>query len=116
MKSLYVIAALLLSSALSVPSMGAIKVRELSYETSPAMVTLPTAVNGELALQTCATCRALRLRASDETRYQINRRSVTLAEMKQFIARHNPNNMVVMQRKGTNELSRIVISAPELAQ
>jgi hypothetical protein len=116
MKRLYIIAALLLSSTLSLPSMASAKVLELGHEASLQMVRMPDSVTGELTLQTCPTCQALRLRADDRTRYQIGKQHVSLVEMKEYLAKNPATYLVVMQRKGTNELSRIVVSAPAFAQ
>lgn len=118
MKNLYIVAALLLSGALALPSMGGVKIREQAFETTASQVRLPTSEGGELALQTCPTCRALRLRANAETRYQIGKHNVSLAELTQFIAKNPSVSLVVMQLNGTNNLSRIKVFAtlPGLAQ
>ena len=111
MKRLYIVAALLISAALSLPSMGGFKIREQAYETSASQIRLPTSETGELTLQTCSTCRALRLRAGADTRYQIGQHKVSLAELTQFIAKNPSVNLVVMQLHGSNNLSRIKVFA-----
>jgi hypothetical protein len=81
MKSLYIIAAALLLSAVSPASLAQSRVIELSYEISPSLVRMPDSDNGELTAQSCATCKVLRLRASPDTRYTIGNQLVTRAEM-----------------------------------
>ena len=118
MKNLYIVAALLLSSALSLPSMGGVKIREQAYEASASQIRLPTSDTGELVLQTCPTCTALRLRAGADTRYQIGKHSVSLVELTQFLKTSPSARLVVMQLNGTNNLSRIKVFAtlPGLAK
>jgi len=109
MKSLYTIAAVLLLGVLSPPSMGQTRALELGYETSPRSVRLPESATGELTMQACATCKVLRLRATAATRYVIGGQPVTLADMTQYLRGHQDANLVVMQRKDTTELSRLVV-------
>jgi len=116
MKLLHFFAALLLTSALSLPSFAGGKVIELGHEASMGTVRLPDSENGELTLEKCATCPLLRLRASAETRYQIGQRLVSLSELKQFLATNTPSSVVVMQYKDTNQLSRVVFHLAGLAR
>lgn len=109
MKSLYTIAAVLLLGVLSPPSMGQARLLELGYETSPRSVRLPESATGELTMQSCATCKVLRLRATAATRYVIGGQPVTLVEMTEYLRDHQDANLVVMQRKDTTELSRLVV-------
>ncbi len=111
MKRLNIVAALLISGAISLPSMGGVKIREQAFETSASQIRLPTSEVGELTLQTCPTCRAMHLRASAKTRYQIGQQRVSLADLTQFIAKNPSVSLVVMQLNGTNDLSRIKVFA-----
>jgi hypothetical protein len=116
MKNLYITAVLLLSGVLSLPSMASSKVLELGHEASTAMVELPTSENGELLLRTCTACTALRLRASADTRYQVGRQLLSLADFRKYL-KANPNSgLVVMQFRGSNSLSRVLVQSPGLAQ
>lgn len=84
------------------------KVLELGHETSSSSIRMPTSDTSELTMQNCATCQVLHLRASSSTRYQIDGRSVTRADMAKFLASNPETMIVVMQYRDTNELSRIV--------
>jgi len=116
MKSLYIIAATLLLSAVSPASLAQSRVIELSYEISPSLVRMPDSDNGELTAQSCATCKVLRLRASPDTRYTIGNQLVTRAEMTRFLAGNPVAVVVVMQLKGTSELTRIVVNTSQHVQ
>lgn len=116
MKSLYIVAAVVLLGAFAAPSMAQSRVVELGHEASAAMLRLPTTDTGELTLQRCATCQVLRLRASSGTRYVIGGQLVTRAEMTQYLVRHPSANLVVMQFKNTSDLSRLVVHTANRAQ
>ena len=108
MKSLYTIAAVVLLGALAPPSLAQ-KAFEFGYETSPREVRVPESATGELTMQACATCKVLRLRATAATRYEIGGKPVSLAEMTQYLRGHQDASLVVMQRAGALELSRLVV-------
>ena len=85
------------------------EVLEFGYEATTADVTLPSSETGELTLQGCATCKVVRLRANAATRYEIAGQRVTLAEMARYLASNKKASLVVMQRKASSELSRLVV-------
>jgi hypothetical protein len=116
MKSLHIVAAVILLGALAAPSMAQSRVLELGHEASASTIRLPERADGELTLQRCATCQVLRLRAGASTRYVIGGQIVTLVEMTQYLARHPKANLVVMQLKNTSDLSRLVVHATNRAQ
>lgn len=116
MKLLQILTALLLTGALALPALGSGKVLELGHEASLDMVRLPDSNSSELTLQRCATCKVLRLRASAETRYQVGQQRLSLADFKQYVATNPVSGLVVMQLKGTNQLSRVVASGPRLGR
>ncbi len=116
MKSLYIVAAVILLGAFAAPSMAQSRVLELGHEASPSMIRMPDSATSELTLQRCETCQVLRLRASASTRYVIGNDFVTLAEMTQYLVSHPSANLVVMQLKNTSDLSRIVVHTANLAQ
>src|SRR5690242_13032717 len=58
--------ALALSVSAMLPAGAAVKLLELGHEADPRMIRMPDRENGELSLQTCATCKVLRLRATAE--------------------------------------------------
>jgi len=115
MKSLYTIAVILLG-ALSQPSMAESRALELGYEASPSTVRMPDSVTGELTMQACATCKVVRLRANAATRYVIGGLEVSLAEMTSYLKSNPKASLVVMQRKDTTELSRLVVHVAKPAQ
>jgi len=101
--------ALVLSAGAMLPAGAAVKVLELGHEADSRMIRMPDREDGELTLQTCTTCKVLRLRATVETLYVIDGQPVTLKDMSKYL-RSNPDaNVVVMQRKDTTTLSRIVV-------
>lgn len=116
MKSLYIVTAVILLGALGSPAMAQTRVRELGYEVSTSMIRLPADAAGELTVQRCATCQVLRLRANPDTRYLIGGESVTLAEMTRYLAANPTASLVVMQLKGTSDLTRVVVHATYRAQ
>ncbi len=116
MKSLYIVAAVILLGAFVAPSMAQSRVLELGHEASVSMIRMPISAAGELTLQRCATCKVLRLRASAATLYIIGGQAVTLAEMTQYLVRHPTANLVVMQLKNTSDLSRLVVHTANRAQ
>lgn len=116
MKSLYIIAAVILLGAFSQSAMAQVRVLELGHEASPDMVRLPDHAAGELTLQRCATCVVLHLRASAATRYLIDSEQVTLADLARYLDRNPTAQLVVMQTKNTSDLSRIVVHTASRAQ
>lgn len=101
--------ALALSVSAMLPAGAAVKLLELGHEADPRMIRMPDRENGELSLQTCATCKVLRLRATAETVYLIGRQPVTLKEMSKYLQNNPEANVVVMQRKDTATLTRIIV-------
>ncbi|HKW84886.1 MAG TPA: hypothetical protein VJN68_14135 [Burkholderiaceae bacterium] len=101
--------ALVLCGGAMLPAGATVKVIELGHEAEPRMIRMPDRDNGELSLQTCASCKVLRLRATAETLYVIGGQPVTLKEMSKYLQSNPEANVVVMQRKDTATLSRVVV-------
>ena len=116
MKTFYIVAAVILLGALSQPSMAQSRVIELGYEASPEQVRLPDHAAGELTYQRCATCTVVHLRANAATRYILGSDQVTLAEMASYLARNPGAILLVAQKKGTSELTRVVVHNATRAQ
>ncbi len=116
MKVLHIVVAAALLSFCSMASVAKSQVLELSHEASADSLRLPVSVDGELSVQGCATCKTLRLRASATTRYTIGKEDVTLAELTKYIELHPTVVLSVMHRKGSLELTRVVIPAPANAK
>jgi hypothetical protein len=102
--------ALVLSVGATLPAAASAKVLELGHEAEPSMIRMPVRENGELTLQTCPTCKTLRLRANVRTAYLIGDAPVTLKEMTKYLQTTPDANVVVMQLKDTAELSRVIVS------
>jgi hypothetical protein len=100
---------LVLSGSAMLPAGAAVKVLELGHEADSRMIRMPDRENGELTLQICATCKVLRLRATVETIYLIGGQPVTLKDMSKYLQSNPDANVVVMQRKDTSTLSRVVV-------
>ena len=116
MKSLYIIAVVCLLGVLTSPSMAQSKVLELGHEASAEMIRMPTTDTGELTMQRCATCKVMRLRASQDTQYIIGGQGVTRTEMAQYLVSHPSANLVVMQLKNTSDLARLVVHTSSRAK
>ncbi len=116
MKVLHIVVAAALLSFCSMASVARSQVLELSHEASADSLRLPVSVDGELSVQGCATCKVLRLRASAATRYTLGKQDVTLTEFAKYIERHPTVVLSVMHRKGSLELTRIVIPVPANAK
>jgi hypothetical protein len=110
MKFAQLAAALLVAGALNQPVMAQARVLELGHEASPGMVRMPDSSTGELTLQTCVTCKVLRLRANEQTRYVIQGTQVSLAEFARYLESNPTAQLVVMQFKDTTTLSRVVVT------
>lgn len=111
MKSLYIVAAIIVLGAFAPHAMAQSRVVEQTHEGSASMVRMPTSETGELTMQGCATCKVLRLRASAATRYVIGGQQVTLVEMTRFLQRNPDASLVVMQLTNSSDLSRLVVHA-----
>ena len=101
--------ALVLSGGAMLPAGATVKVLELGHEADPRMIRMPDRDNGELSLQICATCKVLRLRATAETVYVIGGQQVTLKDMSKYLQNNPEANVVVMQRKDTATLTRVIV-------
>ena len=104
------IAAIVMLGAASPGAFAQARVSELGHEAVPSMVSLPRAADGELALQICATCKVLRLRVNQTTRYMIGKEQVSLAEMAKYLDAHPMVPLVVVQPRNELVLSRLVAS------
>ena len=112
MKNLPIAVAVLVMFTLAQASIAKPRMKELGYEASASMVRLPASVEGELTLQACESCKVLRLRATNTTRYIIGDEPVSLAELTRYLASHPDSGMLVAQLNGTNQLSRVQIYVP----
>lgn len=101
--------ALVLSGGALLPAGAEVRVLELGHEADSRMIRMPDREDGELTLQVCATCKVLRLRATAQTIYVIDRQPVTLKDMSKYLQSNPDANVVVMQRKDTSTLSRVIV-------
>ena len=101
-----------LAIGMSCPLFAQLKAIELAVETRVNSTVLPSGPSSTLVVTPCAGCKPLALPASERSRYFLGRESVSLTEFKRQLT-NRPNAMlVIFYRKETNELSRVVASAP----
>jgi hypothetical protein len=93
-------------------SAGELKAIELSVETRADAALLPSGPGSSLVVTPCAGCAPLSLPSTSSTRYFIGRELVTLAELKQRLASRPTAMLVILYRKESRELSRVIASAP----
>jgi hypothetical protein len=84
---------------------------EQGHEVAPFMIRMPTTSTGELTLQICTACKVLRLRVSEQTQYFIGKEPVTLADITKYFNAHPVAPTVVVQRKDTDIVNRVTVSA-----
>ncbi len=116
MKRLQILVAAALFLAGAQAAVAQSRVLEMGFEATASDVRLPTSNTGELTVQGCPTCKPIRLRATAATRYEIGDQPVTLAELTKYLDANQDAGVSVMQRKGTLELSRLVVWQPKRAK
>lgn len=86
------------------------RVLEDAREVSPAMLTLPSALGGTVAIQGCSTCKRITLTLANTARFYIGRTEVNFVDLQRQL-RQNPNGAVlVVSPKGQNIVTRIKAS------
>jgi len=107
-------AALVLMSSLIAQARPAHAVIEDGREVTAAMLTLPSAVDGTVAIQGCTACKRVTLTLSRTAQFFIGRQEVTFADLKRHL-RDNPNsNVLVVSPINQPVVSRISASVPDV--
>jgi hypothetical protein len=105
------ILALTLAAWTSVPAAYAassIVSAEIGIEASTDMTTLPMTDTGAVVLA-CATCRARSYHVTPQTTYFVGTDSVTLAQLKAFVATGGPRGMTIFVKTDESAVLRIVV-------
>ncbi len=87
------------------------RVLETGYETSGAALTFPLDANGGVDVKECTTCAIKRLSLRADTLYQIDKRTVTFAEMKAHLNSTPAAAVVVVTPVKQAVVSRIVATS-----
>jgi hypothetical protein len=89
-----------------------LKAIELAVETPANTTVLPSGPASTLVVTPCVGCKPLSLPASARSRYFIGNEQVTLAELKKQLANRPKAMLLILYRKDSRELSRVIASAP----
>jgi hypothetical protein len=86
------------------------RVLEDAREVTPAMLTLPSTLDGTVAIQGCGSCKRLTFSMARTVRFFVGRTEVTLADLQRQL-RSNPDGAVlVVSPIGQNIITRISAS------
>lgn len=110
------IAAIVLLASGSLPTLAQMRVIELAHEAMPNMISMPRAAGGELTISPCPSCKTMRLRVDDKTRYLVGNDEVSFQDMSRFLIQNPMAPVVVMQRKSEPVVTRIVVSSTTRAK
>jgi hypothetical protein len=110
------IAAIVLLASGSLPSLAQTRVIELAHEAMPSMISMPRAAGGELTILPCPSCKTMRLRVDDNTRYIVGKDEVSLEVMNRFLIQNPMKPVVVMQQKSEPVVTRVKVSSPGRAK
>lgn len=97
--------------------MGSLQIRaelrmvELAIETSLDRTVLPSGPNSTLVVTPCGGCEAMALPATARSRYFLGREQVSLTEFKRRLETRPKAMLVVLYRKDSREISRIIARA-----
>jgi hypothetical protein len=92
------------------------KVLEDAREVAPAMLTLPSKLDGGVAIQGCGSCKRLTFQFAREVRFFVARTEVTYGDMQNFLRTHPKNSVLVVSPIGKSIITRISASDAPSAQ
>lgn len=101
--------------ALSGASVGAtppIVAVEQAVETSAGQLPLPGGGIGAMNLQPCARCRPVALLAVSSTRWIVGGQALPFVEFSRLLALRPAAPVVVLYRKGSGEVTRVIAQLP----
>lgn len=110
MNKLLVISLLALLSAGASAQETKMKVVEDGQEINASAVRLPSAIGGSLTIKNCTDCPTFSLALKAESQMLIGGASVTLEELRQFLAANPSAPVLVVTPRGKNEVSRIKVA------
>jgi len=102
----------MLAAGMSSQAFAQLKAIELAVEARADSAVLPSGPSSTLVVTPCTGCKPLALPASERSRYFVGQELVSLTEFRRQMATRPTAMLVIFYRKETNELSRVVASAP----
>jgi len=106
--------AVLLLSAFAALARPPHAVLEDGREVTAAMLTLPSALDGTVALQGCGACKRLTLTLSRNVQFFIGKQEVSFADLKRHLRDQPKSSVLVVSPINQNVVSRISASASDL--
>lgn len=106
------LAFVLLALGASLNATAQLKAVELAVETPASTALLPSGPASMLVVTPCTGCKPLSLPASARSRYYIGKEQVTLTELKKQLLNRPSAMLLILYRKDSRELSRVIASAP----
>lgn len=103
------LAALLGGSVLATPA--GLRVIELAIETGADATVLPSGPLSSLVVTPCGGCPPLSLPTTAQSRYFIGEQEVSLEDLKRRVAGQPTTMLVILYRKDSRELTRVIASA-----
>jgi hypothetical protein len=104
------LAFLVLSATLACSALGKEPINEETLEAKASMLVLPSVADGVLVVQICSTCTAMSLQAGASTRYFLDKKSVSLKDLTDYVRLHGNAFAAVNYDEKTHALNRISVS------
>ena len=86
------------------------RVLEDGREVTPAMLTLPSIPDGEVAIQGCGACKRLTFKMARNARFYVGPTEVTYADLQIYLRSHPEKAVTVVSPLGKNIVTRIQAS------
>ena len=86
----------------------AVSVSEAAIESSTEIVNLPSSVPTTLDFTPCSTCRLVRLRLDESSRFFVGRQQVTLGDLRRY-AQRGPTGLDIFFSENTRVVTRIIL-------
>jgi hypothetical protein len=92
------------------------KVLEDGREVSPPMLTLPSKLDGIVAIQGCGSCKRLTFQFARNVRFFVGRTEVTFVDLQNQLRTHPKSSVLVVSPIGKPIITRISASDAPSAQ
>jgi hypothetical protein len=86
------------------------RVLEDAREVTPAMLTLPSTLDGTVAIQGCGKCKRLTFSMARTVRFFVGRTEVTFADLQRQLRANPGTSVLVVSPIGQNIITRISAS------
>lgn len=96
----------------AMPAMAQFTTVQLAHEVRLSSIRLPASESGTLAFKACATCDTKSVRVNADTRWLVNRRSVSLSDFRKAAERiqnRNETSVTVKQHLENNLITKVSI-------